>query len=291
MSRLAGLELGGTNANVVLGHGTDIVERVRFPVTTPEETLALVAGQLSEWNQQVEIEALGVASFGPVGTRPDLPSYGRIIRTPKSGWDRTDLLGVLAPLIDGPVAIQTDVTAAALAEGRWGAARGCSDHAYITVGTGVGVGIVAGNRPLTGQLHPEGGHIGVRRRADDSFAGSCPFHGDCLEGLISGTALAARTGRDGATLSDQDSVWTSMVDSLAEACATFLMALACEKIVLGGGVINQRNWIVDQTAELCARKLADYLPFVSDRAPLFAAELGDNAGPRGALLIAEAVLG
>lgn len=291
MSRLAGLELGGTNAVVVLGHGTNIVDRVRFAVTTPDETLALVEDQLETWRQSGPLDALGIASFGPVGTRLDLPTYGRIIRTPKPGWDGADLLGKLAPLIDGPSSVQTDVTAAALAEGRWGAARGCSDHAYMTVGTGVGVGIVAGGRPLTGVLHPEGGHIGIRRRRGDDFAGSCPFHGDCLEGLISGTAIAARTGRGGESLRDDDPIWTEVVDSLAEACATFLMTLACEKIVLGGGVINRRHWLVDAAAERCACKLASYLPFVTDRAPLFAAKLGDNAGPRGALLIAEALLG
>lgn len=290
MSRLTGLELGGTNAVVVLGQGTHIVERVRFPVTTPDQTLALVANQLKAWRQSDPLDALGIASFGPVGTRPDLPTYGCIIRTPKPGWDGTDLLGRLAPLIDGPASIQTDVTAAAMAEGQFGAARGFADHAYITVGTGVGVGIVAGGRPLTGVLHPEGGHIGIRRKWGDDFAGSCPFHGDCLEGLVSGTAIAARTGRNGETLPDDDPVWIDVVDSLAEACATFLMTLACERIVLGGGVINSRHWLVDAAAERCAGKLAGYLPFVTDRAPLFAAELGDNAGPRGALLIAEAAL-
>ncbi len=290
MTRLAGLELGGTNANVILGQGTEIEQCVRIDVTDARETLAKVAAQLGKWNDERPVDALGIASFGPVGVRPEGCDYGRILKTPKPGWAGADVLDTLSAAIEGPTAIHTDVTAAALAEGRWGAAKGCSDHIYITVGTGVGVGIIAGGEPVVGQLHPEAGHVRVRRTPNDRFSGSCPFHGDCLEGLASGSAIEARTGRKGADLSDDDPVWEFVIDALADASANLLLTLASQRIVFGGGVMNSRPWLVDAIAKRSAERLNGYLPFVTDRAPLFAAALGDNAGPRGALLLAEEAL-
>ncbi len=291
MTRLAGLELGGTNAIVVLGDGTTIADRVRFDTGDAGSTLGQVRGQLEAWNREAPIAALGIASFGPVEVRPNAKHYGRVLSTPKQGWSGADLIDALAPSIEGPVALHTDVTAAALAEGRWGAARGCADHVYVTVGTGIGVGIIVGGAPVVGQLHPEAGHMRVPRRAGDGFAGSCPFHGDCLEGLAAGPAIEGRSGLAGKDVPDDHELWPFVIDPLAEAAANLFLTLASERIIFGGGVVNARPWLVDAIAGRCADKLDGYLPYIEDRAPIFAAELKADAGPRGALLLAEQALG
>jgi fructokinase len=287
MARLAGVELGGTKAVVVLGDETGIAERVRFEVSGPRETLRSISDRLAAWTRDAPIEALGIAGFGPVCVDPERPDYGRVLKTPKPGWEGADLIGALKAAVDGPIALHTDVTAAALAEGRWGAARGCADYAYMTVGTGIGVGLIARDEPLVGQLHPEGGHMRIPRSPGDDFRGSCRFHGDCLEGLASGSAIEARTGIVGDMLSDDHPTWVFVIDAIANGCANLLLMLASERIVLGGGVINARTWLVDRIARRCADLLGGYLPFVTDRAPISGAELGQDAGPRGSLLLAK----
>jgi fructokinase len=291
MTRLAGVELGGTKAIIVLGRGTEIEERVRIEVADARATLGQIGGQLTAWNRETPIEALGIASFGPVGVTPDRAGYGRIFdSTPKPGWAGADLIETLGSAVDAPIALHTDVTAAALAEGRWGAAKGCTDYSYMTVGTGIGIGIVAGGQPVSGALHPEGGHIRVPRSPGDGFPGSCPFHGDCMEGIASGSAIAARTGGNGKDISDNDPVWAFVIDALAEGCSTLFLTLACERIVLGGGVTNSRGFLTDAVARRCAELLDGYLPYIGDRAPVETAALGQDAGPRGSLLLAENAL-
>ena len=290
MTRLAGVELGGTKAIVVLGNGSEIDQRVRIEVKDARSTLGVIADQLAAWNRESPIEALGIASFGPVGVTPGRADYGTVLNTPKPGWAGANLFDALASAIDGPVVLHTDVTAAALAEGRWGAAQGCTDYCYITVGTGIGVGIVVGGRAVTGMLHPEGGHIRVPRSPSDSFPGSCPFHGDCLEGIASGSAIDARTGGKGKDVSDDDPFWPFVIDAIAEGCATLFLTLASERIVLGGGVTNSRSFLAGAIAKRTAELLGGYLPYISDRAPVAAAALGQDAGPRGSLLLAEAAL-
>lgn len=288
--RLAGVELGGTKAVVVLGKGDAIVERVRIPLGPPDITLGAIRELLDRWNSVAPVDALGIASFGPVGIVPGRGDYGRLLTTPKPGWSGIDIVGSLASAVNGPATIHTDVTAAALAEGRWGAARGLADHVYMTVGTGIGIGIISGGRPVVGRLHPEGGHVRVSRQPGDSFAGSCPFHGDCLEGLASGPALAARTGREGSALSDGEPAWDTVVDALGEAAANLFLILSIDRIVMGGGVINERTWLVERIARRCSEKLGDYLPFFGESAPILPAELGEDAGPRGALFLAWSIL-
>jgi fructokinase len=291
MTRLAGVELGGTKAVVVLGRGTDIEQRVRIEVSDAASTLGQIADRLAGWNRQEPIAALGIASFGPVGVTPGRPDYGRVHETtPKPGWAGTDLIEALAPLVGGPTALHTDVTAAALAEGRWGAARGCTDYCYITVGTGIGIGILVAGQPITGMLHPEAGHMRVPRSRGDSFPGNCPFHGDCLEGIASGSAISARAGSGGAEVPDDHPLWPFVIDAIAECCATLFLTLASERIVLGGGVTNSRPFLADAVAVRCAGLLDGYLPFIRDRAPIEGAALAQDAGPRGSLLLAESAL-
>ena len=290
MTRLAGIELGGTKVIAVLGEGTAIVERVQRPFDSPETTLSWLRETLAGWDAAAPIDALGIASFGPISLDRARADYGRLLVTAKPGWTGADLVGGLRGAIAGPTLLHTDVTAAALAEGRFGAARGCDDFAYMTVGTGIGVGIIVGGEPLPGRLHPEAGHIRIARIDGDAFGGTCPFHGDCLEGLASGAAIAARAGRPGNALADDDPAWRFVIDALAQGCATLLLTLSCERIVLGGGVINSRPWLVERIATRTAELLAGYLPYVTDRAPLAPAALGQDAGPTGALILAEMAL-
>ena len=267
-----------------------MVERIECPLGPPGQTLGWLEQQIDQWHAAAPLAALGIASFGPIGLDPARADHGRLMRTTKPGWSGVDVRGALARSFAGPIALHTDVTAAALAEGRLGAARGCDDFAYMTVGTGIGVGIVVRGAPLPGRLHPEAGHIRMARIEGDVFAGSCPFHGDCLEGLASGPAIAARAGQAGEALGDDDDVWKFVIDALAQGCATLLLTLSSERIVLGGGVINARPWLVEAVARRTAEHLGGYLSFVTDRAPLALAVLGQDAGPVGALILAESAL-
>ena len=279
--RLAGVELGGTNAIMVLGEGTRIVERRRFDVTTPDQTLAAVADQLRSWRPS----ALGIASFGPIRVDPAAEDHGSILATTKPGWSGAAVLSRLAAAVDGPARIHTDVVGAALAERRFGAARGCDDFVYITIGTGIGVAIIANGRPVVGTLHPEGGHIRLPRLAGDDFAGICAFHGDCLEGLCSGPAIGARFG-DAVAAADDDPRWAPVVDTLAEACATLRLLLATERIILGGGVTAGRPWLPERIESAVADKVSAYLPTWPSGSICIAA-LGTDAGPTGAIILAE----
>jgi len=278
---LAGIELGGTKAIAVLARGGVIVDRLRLATTTPAETLGAIAARLAEWRP----DALGIASFGPVAINPKDPLYGHILATPKPGWKGTDLIAALSR--DVPVALTTDVIAAALAEGQSGAAVGLGDFVYVTIGTGIGMGIVSHGRPLTGHLHPEAGHMFVPRMVGDQFRGTCPFHGDCLEGLASGPAIQARKGQDAAAVADEDDVWVPVVDALAKGFANLCLTLACERIVIGGGVAVARPWIAEAIETRMAQLLAGYL---SEPCAIVPAALGADAGPRGALLLAAAAL-
>ncbi|MCY7339584.1 MAG: ROK family protein [Sphingomonas bacterium] len=280
---LAGVELGGTKTIVVLKRGGVIAERVRIATTTPDQTLGQVAAQLAAWR----FDALGIAGFGPLEIDPASPRFGQLLATPKPGWSGANLIARLAG--NGPVALSTDVIAAALAEAETGAAVGCRDLCYVTVGTGIGVGIIAGGAPLTGRLHPEAGHMRVARVPADSFPGTCGFHHDCLEGLASGPAIGARAGRAGAAVSDDDPAWRFVVDALAQGCANLLLTLSSETIVLGGGVIVSRPWLVPAIEARMIAVLAGYLPDVG-AGTLRLAKLGEDAGPIGALLLASNAL-
>ncbi len=282
--------IGGTNAIVVIGNGDEIAERKRFPVTNADETLALVRGQLDQWNAQAPFEALGIACFGPLGISAGRIDYGRMLLTPKAGWTGADVLGALSGAIAGPAKIDLDVNAAALAEGMFGAAAACKDFAYITVGTGVGIGFISDSRPIVGRMHPEAGHMRLRRFKDDVFPGACEFHGDCLAGLVAGPALAARTGMNGQDIADDHPLWPTVIDALSEACANLFTTLSLERIVIGGGVVVSRPHIVGAIAAATTGKLCDFPPDLQQPAPISVASLGADAGPRGALLLASQCL-
>jgi fructokinase len=231
---IGGIEAGGTRWTCAVGVGDGEVERSEsFPTTTPPETL----GRATRFFAAVpDLEAVGVGAFGPVEVNRSSPRWGTITTTPKPGWCNTDVVTPLAEALGVPIALDTDVNAAAVGEWRHGAARGLDTFVYVTVGTGIGGGAFANGRPVHGLLHPEVGHMLIPHdRGRDPFPGSCPFHRDCLEGLASGTALRERWGRPGEELTDPEA-WELEAEYLALGLANVVLVLAAERIVLGGGV-------------------------------------------------------
>lgn len=284
---VAGIELGGTKCVAVRGTGPeDVRDEVRIPTTTPAETLGRLADVLDAWKRGPGLAAVGVASFGPLQLDAHALDHGRIVRTPKPGWSDTDLGRLAIP--DCPFALDTDVTGAALAEGRWGRAQHLDTHIYITVGTGVGVGIVVNGEPVSGLGHSEAGHLRVGRLAGDDWPGACPFHGDCVEGLVSGSALAARTGASAKDLPSTDPAWETVVHALGGLLHNLVLTATPRRILIGGGVISGNPWLLARLREALVRSLAGYA-HAADLEPetfLQAPGLGDRAGPMGALALA-----
>ena len=233
---VAGVELGGTKCVCILASGPeDVRGEARIATTTPEETLGSVTEVLRQWRAGPGFAALGIASFGPLELDERSPDHGRIVATPKPGWSGADLT-VLGAGLGVPVSLDTDVNGAAFAEGRWGAARGLRSFAYVTVGTGIGVGTVIGGRTVRGLGHSEAGHLRVARPAGDEWPGVCPYHGDCVEGLASGPAVKARAGRSGDQVGPDDPVWDMVVHALGGMLHNLVLTTAPERILIGGGV-------------------------------------------------------
>ena len=292
--RLAGLELGGTKCIAVLGDALAIAERREFPTTTPGETLAAALGVLREWDAVAPLAAIGVASFGPVRVDRTAADFGRILTTPKPGWSGTDVLGVFRGAFACPVALDTDVNAAALAEYRIGAGQGCSSLVYLTIGTGVGGGIVVDGRPVHGALHPELGHLQLRRAAGDRFAGTCPFHGDCIEGLIAGPALAARFSGDIHATPAGDPRRDFLAADLAQLFAALILMASPRKILVGGGVGLGVPGLLERAVAKVPAILNGYLPQLDAatlRAMIAPPQLGADAGPLGVIVLAEGIAG
>jgi fructokinase len=290
---LGGVELGGTKCVCLLGTGPEDL-RFRISVPTgddPTATLGRIERVLREAvATHGPIQALGVASFGPVDLTRDSPTYGFITSTPKRGWRNTRIADRLAEAIGVPVAFDTDVNGAALAEGRWGAARGFEDFAYITVGTGVGVGLVAGGRLVHGFAHPELGHIRIARMADDPWRGVCAFHGDCVEGLASGEAIAARAGMPAHLIPADDPTWEFAAYALAQLLHTLVLATAPRRILVGGGVVEARPELLARVRRELLSSLNAYLDLQALTGPIdhyiVPPGLGPLAGPLGALALA-----
>lgn len=282
MSVYGAVEIGGTKTDVAVGTTPDdLSDRTRFPTSTPEETLGFVTRFLSDRS----VSAIGVAAFGPLQLDPNQPGFGSVMTTPKPGWSGSDVLGSIASATGLPVGIDTDVNGAARGEGRWGAARGISNHAYVTVGTGIGVGVVVDGRVLRGERHPEAGHIVVSRMDGDRYAGGCPYHGDCLEGMAAGPALEARFGRP-ETWAGNDSVVDLATHYVSQGLRTLVYTVAPERIVIGGGVSSLPGFHERLRASLAAN-LAGY-PVEEDFDLLVSRPgLGDRSGLTGGLILAE----
>ena len=281
---LGAIEAGGTKFVLAVGPSPDrIIARHTIPTRDPATTLA----EAAEWLAGQGVSAaLGIGSFGPVDLDPRSPRFGFITNTPKPGWADCDIAGWLGQELGVPTGFDTDVNAAALAEysasGRVGGGL-----AYLTIGTGIGGGLVIGGKPVHGIAHPEMGHIYPRRHSDDvDFAGLCPSHGDCLEGLASGPAIIARWGVSLSQL-PQDHIGHAIIaDYIAQACHMLFASVAVEEVVIGGGVANTPG-LVERVAARARELDAGYLPGGA-RHSVIRPRLGSDAGITGAMMLAEA---
>jgi fructokinase len=280
---LGALETGGTTCVCAVGTGpSDIRAQERFPTTTPGEVLERVTRFFREAGP---IAALGIGAFGPVDLHASSPTWGHVTTTPKPGWAHTPLAPALRDALGVPVAFETDVTASALGEHRWGAGQGADPLVYVTIGTGIGAGVLVDGRPVHGLLHPELGHLRIPHdRARDPFEGVCPYHGDCLEGLASGAALGARPGPDPAGLPIDHPVWRLEAEYVALGLVSVIAVLSPQRVVVGGGVGTRPGFLPRVAAEV-DRLLAGYLEAPAIVAPA----LGGRQGILGALAMASRV--
>ena len=291
-ARFGAIELGGTKCVAAVGDADGhIVAETRVPTTGVAATLgALVSFFEVQHGAVGPIEAVGIGSFGPLDLDPASPRHGWITTTPKPGWADTNVAGWFSDALGVPVAIDTDVNAAALGEWRHGAARGADVVVYITVGTGIGGGVLVDGQPLHGLVHPEIGHLRIPHdRAADPFDGVCPYHGDCLEGLASGPAMAARWGRSAETLPADHPAWALEARYLAQALQNVVCTLSPRRVVLGGGVMDQ-SALLPLVRDDLGRLLNGYVqaPAILHAMDqyLVAPGLGARAGVVGALELA-----
>jgi len=283
-----GVELGGTKCVCTLARSHEkILDQATIPTTTPGETLGAIEQLLERWRDEHGVRSLGIGSFGPVDLDRSSPTYGFITTTPKPGWAGTDVAGRLQRLLDVPAGFDTDVNGAALAELKWGAGREFADLAYITVGTGVGVGLIVNGKPVHGFAHPELGHIRVARRPGDDWSGACPFHGDCVEGLVAGGSIKARLGtRHVGDVPADDPVWDSVAWAIAQLCHALVCSTAPSLILIGGGVTEGQPHLVDRIGPMLVESLAGYVALPEGRPYVQRPELGAMAGPLGAIALA-----
>lgn len=294
---LAGVELGGTKCVCILSSSSDpthVVARERVSTSDPQTTLKAIDEVLLRWQREfAPISAIGLASFGPLCLDRSAEQYGYITSTPKPGWPATELATRFHRHYNVPVAIDTDVNGAALAEGRFGAAQGLDDYAYITVGTGVGVGSIVRGRPVFGCNHGELGHLRIARVAGDHWPGACSYHGACVEGIASGHAITSRIGGPIDHLSPDHPVWTFVADALGQLLHALVLATAPQRIILGGGVMTAQAHLFDRVRAALQSSLNGYITLrelnegIADY--VVPAALGSDAGPIGALLLAEGI--
>ncbi len=283
------IEAGGTKFVCALGGAAgEILEQTRIDTRDPVTTLAEVQRYFEGAQARCgKIAALGVGAFGPLDLRPASPTYGCITSTPKPGWSNTNLAGALSQGLQVPVRLDTDVNAAAFGEQRWGAGQGLNSLVYVTVGTGIGVGAVHHGRAVHGLMHLEMGHVVIRRHASDAgFAGVCPYHGDCLEGLASGPAILARTGRVFSQASPADPLWAIEADYLGQLCALLVLSHSPQRILMGGGVMQPA--LYPRVQESMLHWLHDYIhvPEIRNANYVAAPGLEGLAGIKGALSLA-----
>lgn len=288
-----GIEGGGTKFVCAIGTSDGkILAETRFPTTSPDETLARAVTFLKEQSRRLgPLASIGIASFGPLDPEPASAKFGHILPTPKPGWTDADIVGPLRSAFDLPIALDTDVNGAALGEWKWGAAQGLDTFIYLTIGTGIGGGGLVNGKLMHGLLHPEMGHIPLPRDpARDPFAGSCPFHGDCFEGLAAGPALEKRWGQKAETLPPDHPAWELEADYIALALMSYIVTLSPQRIIIGGGVAQQPHIL-----PLVRRKtLAALNGYVQSPAILQHIEtyilppaLGARAGVLGAIALAQ----
>jgi fructokinase len=288
--RYGGVETGGTWCVCAVGRGPGELDALEeFPTGEPDETIARIA---AFFQREGPVAALGVGAFGPLDLREGSPTWGHVTTTPKRAWREAALGPRLREALGVPVAFDTDVNAAALGEHRWGAGRGADSLLYLTVGTGIGGGLLLDGRPRHGLVHPEVGHLRIPH--DGSFAGVCPSHGDCLEGLASGPAIAARWGTAPEELPDGHPAWELEAEQLALGILAVVMVASPERVIVGGGVLNHApllGLIRRRLPALLNGYLRSSLLAEAIEDYLVAPALGDRAGVLGAIALAERISG
>ncbi len=291
-SLFGGIEAGGTKFVCAVGSGPkDVVDSIRFPTTTPEETIGKSIEFFKKAGTSTPVKAIGIASFGPVDPDPVSPFYGYITSTPKPGWAHTNFAGAVRDALDIPVILDTDVNTAALGEYKWGAAQGLNDFIYLTVGTGIGGGGLINGKLMHGMVHPEMGHIRIPHDFKaDPYVGGCPFHGDCLEGMASGKAMEKRWGKLPLELPPDHPAWELEATYLALGVANLVCTLSPKRIILGGGVMKGPE-LIGNIRKKVVRILNNYIvsPEISERIDSYivAPGLGDMAGVLGAIALAQ----
>jgi len=286
-----GIETGGSKWECAVGSAPDDLRAIEtIATTTPEET---IGHAVAYFEREGPVEAIGIGSFGPIDQKLSSPTWGYITTTPKPGWAHADVGQEIRRRVSVPVAFDTDVNAAALAEHRWGACQGLDTFCYITVGTGIGGGGMAGGKLLHGLLHPEFGHMRIPHDRDaDPFDGVCPYHGDCWEGLASGRAIEARWGQPAASLDGDPAVWELEARYLALGLVSVMCVLSPERIVIGGGVAHHDGLLALVRRDVLALmngyleasavgdEIEDYITLPG---------LGTRAGVLGAIALAESI--
>lgn len=284
------IEAGGTKFVCAIGDANgQLLMEARTPTRDPATTFAEVFGFFRAAQARFgPLQAFGLAAFGPLELNRASSRYGFTLETPKSGWSHFDLHGTVAREFDKPVGFDTDVNAAGLAEARWGGGKAVASLVYVTVGTGIGAGVIHNGASLVGLTHPEIGHIHLRRHPRDTgFAGTCPFHGDCLEGLASGTAILARTGKSLEDTGPDEPIWDIEADYLGQLCAQLVVTVSPHRILLGGGVMQQ-----ERLFPLIRTRMRHWLqgyvqhPELSDSLFVSPPGLGIQSGVKGALVLA-----
>ena len=286
MKYYGSLEAGGTKMVCAIGDEKgNILERISIPTLAPENTMPAILDFFKSKN----ISALGIGCFGPVDLDKKSPTYGHITTTPKLAWKNYDIVGVCEKELGVPVGFDTDVNGSALGEATWGCTKDLDNSIYITVGTGIGVGVIIDRKPYHGMLHPEGGHIFLARHPQDPMErGVCPYHELCLEGLASGPSIQARWGKPGVELADRKEVWELEAYYLAQAICSYIMILSPERIIIGGGVAHQEQMMPMIRAEVL-RQMGGYIAAKGMQDLdnyIVLPSLNDNQGILGALKLA-----
>ena len=281
--RIGGIEAGGTKMVCAVGdENGKIIDRITFPTRGPKETFEDMIGYFKKW----EMEALGIGCFGPIDLNKKSRTYGYITSTPKPGWKNTDIVGTFQEALGVPIGFDTDVNGAILGEVTWGAAKGADSAIYITIGTGVGVGVYVNGGLLHGLVHPEAGHMILAKHPGDTYEGKCPYHRTCLEGLAAGPAIEARWGRKGVELTDNAEVWELEAFYIAQAVANYILTYSPQKIILWGGVMHQEG-LFPMVREKVKAMLSGYISheMILDKMDEYIVKpaLGEDPGILGAI--------
>ena len=290
-----GIEAGGTKFVCAIGSGPgDIRDEIRFATTSPAETLGQAAVFFERHHAEVPLQAIGIASFGPVDLNPASPTYGYVTKTPKPGWSNADIVGAIQKVVDVPIGFDTDVNGALLGEYRWGAAQGLQSSIYLTIGTGIGGGVMGEGKLIHGLVHPEVGHMRLPHDFErDPFAGGCPFHGDCFEGLAAGPAVEKRWGQQAKMLPVDHPAWELEAEYIAQALHSLICILSPQRIILGGGIMHQTQ-LFPLIREKVVASLNNYVhhPAILEDIDAFIVPpmLGNQAGVLGAIALAQAAI-